>query len=382
MQQGAKPRRCRQRRLVALSHLLCLALACWPAATLAVAPADGGFRVDTSVAACHVDKAFLAAVRAQLTEPILRRFQEVLQETELSGGCGALQMIDARMASRQNGFSLGAAQLDLKQHPKEGWKLLDELESVCSAQVEDAALRLGTADSGVFTMDVLTRPTWELRQDPILWPALLALRPKVEALLRTKCGQSLMAPQYRIHVEWGLSRATITHSLIKKVAPELAKQDGFIWLYILDYGNVQGDLSNFEKALASGAFCGPSLCASHTTPAFSTSQPPIVTDLPRYALGYTCWGLVPEPTRRHDALRRLDRVLAVGPINMTAIAPADATWIKGELAGILAQAKADFPSAKFPALQNLVTAAGGAVPNPPTPTAAAELKRLQKVCAK
>ncbi len=358
---------------------LALATAACLAGMATGARAQDGFDIDTSSASCAADRAFLDSVGGQIQEPILKDFHEVLQTNELADGCGVLQITDARMESHKNGFSFGPSQLDLHTTDS-AWANLDGLVGACSPQVSPT-LRLTDADRLTYTKSIMTQPTFSLRQDAVLWARLILLRPKIEAILHTSCAQDAFKPLYLGHVAKGLSRALRTYAAMMKDNPALNRQERFLKLYILDYGNIQGDMANFEGALRTGSYCGARLCTPGKIDPFVIASPVKATDPIRYTLTATCWGYVPMGTRQRDALRRLAGVVAVAPPEPSTLTSQDRAWLAGPFALVLAQTKARFGmSGTFPRLERLVTDSGGSMPDPGPLMSDMEISQLDEMC--
>ena len=331
---------------------------------------------------CANEKAYAEEVGTKLKDPILKVFHRVLMDNELNAGCGALQLTDAQMASNENGFSFGLSQFDLATRPGPSMKALLQVISCAEAELGSPLL---TSDDLIFLKKYGKQPAAQLKTKPAVWGRFAVLRDPIERALGTTCGRDLLAVEYEKELK------SFLPSVNKLVSTSLARNAGlapakdFLRLYALDLKNVLGGVENFQAYLAGArpAPCnGP--CKSGLVLPFTVKDQLGLTDVIRYVLMATCYGYVPETTRRFDAIRRLDRVLAEIDIETLPLSDRDKIFLAIDLGDMLATTKAAKTNASFAHLEKLVRRASpnGSLPGTATSMTKKKLQDTQKACTK
>lgn len=363
----------------AVSRLFCVVLVLSIAAVAGQA-ATSPFEIRPG--GCAKEKAYADEIGSRLQDPALKVFHRILMDNELSAGCGALQFTDARMASNENGFSFGLSQFDLATRPGPSMKALLQVMSCAEAELGKPVL---TADDLDFLKKYGKQPTSQLRSNPVVWDRFAALRNPIELALATACGRDLLATAYEQELKSFLPKANalVSTSLARNAG--LAPATDFFRLYALDLENVLGGVENFRAYLAG---TGPEPCngpcKGGLVPRFTVKEKLGVTDVVRYVLTATCYGYIPEGTRRFDAVRRLDRVLAEVDIQALPLSDRDKVFLANEMGDMLATTKTAKTTASFMHLEKLVRRAGtdGSLPGKAIPIVAKQLQNAQRVCSK
>jgi len=328
---------------------------------------------------CAADKAFVAELRTRLTDDVRRTFHDILMSNELNGGCGALQLTDARMDSHTNGLSFGPSQFDLATGGNAHLQYL--LEIIACAKPEPGT---GLSPGDLALLKARGREaTWTLRKDTAVWQRFLAMRDPIEKALASTCGREKLAASYMTEIASLEDASRPVWAAVKAQNAELADAEKFFRLYALDLTNVLGAPTGFRAAVAESTPVCFRLCGKGVVPPWLIAGPVAVSDFIRYPLQTTCYGFVPAQTRRHDTLRRLNRVLAEIDLARLPLTPKDRAYLVGEFADTIATNRQKFPQAEDDKLRALVTLAnnGTAVAGTAKPLAPEIEARATAVCA-
>lgn len=331
---------------------------------------------------CALEKQMAAHARSRLANDLQRAFHDVLMVNELSDGCGSLQFTDANMDSHTNGFSFGLSQFDLATRPKPSLTTLNKIIS-CSKK-ENVSPVLSKADYE-FLQKNAHYSTFVLRQEASKWSRFAAIKPAIEAALRSRCGQAYIENSYIAEIGDFEQRIDLWWSTIKSRNPAMTAAERLFKLYELDLRNVYGGTENFRKAVnLEASFVCNGLCGKKLMPVFTIDQPVTVSDLVRYMFTSNCYGYVPQLTRQQDALRRLNTVLGKIDIQSLPLDDSDKRYFTTDFADVLARNKKRFPSSPDGKLQELVKIANGGVSvmGNPTLTDSATLAKLAAACEK
>ncbi len=295
--------------------------------------------------------------RSRLANDLQKAFHDVLMVNELSDGCGSLQFTDAKMDSHTNGFSFGLSQFDLATRAKASLATLNRIIS-CSRQ-ENVSPVLSKADYK-FLQENAHYPTFILKQDASKWNRFAAIKPAIEAALRSQCGQAYIENSYIAEITDFERRISPWWDTIKTRNPAMVAAEQFFKLYELDLRNVYGGTENFRKVVNLEAdFVCNGLCGKKLVPVFTIDQPVTVSDFVRYMFTTNCYGYVPQKTRQQDALRRLNMVLSKVDIQALPLDDSDKRYLTTDFADVLARNKKRFPGSPDNKLQELVKVANG-----------------------
>lgn len=289
---------------------------------------------------CSVERAFATEVGKRFDSPVLKKFHAILMDNELSGGCGALQLTDAKMDSHTNGFSFGLSQFDLATRSAS----LGVLERIVRCARNEGIRSISANDIEFFEKYART-PTFELRDDQMAWDRFAILRGPIEEALRSQCGRDLIADSYVAEMKAFERQIEPLWAAVISNNPGQKPAELFYKLYALDLLNVLGGADGFKKVVAGEAnFACFTLCAQKITKLYVLEGPVSVSDFIRYPFQATCYGFVPAQTRQQDALRRLNRVLAEVDHASLPLDEDDLNYLKTDFAAILARNAAKFPA--------------------------------------
>ncbi|NEK15026.1 hypothetical protein [Rhizobium leguminosarum] len=306
---------------------------------------------------CGLEKQMAAHARTRLDNDLQKAFHDVLMVNELADGCGSLQFSDANMQSHTNGFSFGMSQFDLATRPGPSLATLNKIIA-CSRQ-ENVSPVLSKADYK-FLQENAHYSTFALKQESEKWSRFAAIKPAIEASLRSRCGQAYIENSYIAEVRDFERIIGPWWKTIRVRNPAMTAAEQFFKLYELDLRNVYGGTENFRKVVnLESSFACNGLCGKKLVPIFTIDQPVTVSDLIRYMLTTNCYGYVPQKTRQQDALRRLNTVLGKVDIQALPLDDSDKSYLTTDFADVLARNKKGFPGSPDGKLQELVKVANG-----------------------
>jgi hypothetical protein len=309
-------------------------------------------------ARCTADRQYLRQAEEPITDPLQRALSHVLSRNELSDGCGAYQLIDAKMASNANGFSIGAPQFDLAINPT--GRALFERILACAPSSPERAI---SADDAAFLRTDMRRAVHTIRTaTPADYQRWVRLEPQIEDRLASDCGRAILDPAHREHLTNLVAGIASSWAHFSAVDPNASANATLIQLLLLDYSNVLGGTNSLRTNVRDGRDVCGRLCAAGVAPRFQQQGAPGFTDIMRYWLTATCYGVVPERTRRFDSLRRLNTVFMETDVATLAMTDRDKAWLIGDFANMLAELRAAQPRQNVSTLDALVTAANGGQP--------------------
>lgn len=328
---------------------------------------------------CTADKTFVAELRTRLKDDVARIFHDILMTNELKNGCGALQLTDARMDSHTNGLSFGPSQFDLATGGSAHLQYL--LDIMACAKIEQGTSL--SPDDLALLKSRGREATWTLRKDAAVWSRFLGMRDPIETALGSACGKEKLAANYVTELGKIEAASYPVWAAVQAKNSALADAEKFFRLYALDLTNVLGAPTGFRAAVADSTPVCFRLCGNAVVPSWSIVGAVSVSDFIRYPLQTTCYGFVPVQTRRHDALRRLNRVLAEVDLAKLPLSAKDRAYLVGEFADTIATNRRKFPQAEDEKLRALVTVAnnGTAVAGTVRPLDPAIEARATTVCA-
>lgn len=268
-------------------------------------------------------------------DPFLRDAHRALMLNELNDGCGAYQFIDADMDSRRNGFSFGLSQFDLTQRDGS----LEVLQAIIGCASRELRTQLLT-DRQLRLLEESGRiPTSHLRGHSADWGQFVEMRAPIERALSSECGRARLAAEYRAELTQFNAAVRVWWAAIEPYNPQAATQGHLFRLLLLDYRNVNGPPVEFQAALPGRET--PAclrLCRAGVLEEYRVGSEATVTDLLRYWLEYTCYGAMPQDTRRPDALRRVDNILGLVDLGSISLTAQDRDWLRDYLSPIVASA--------------------------------------------
>lgn len=315
------------------------------------------FKIETGN--CKTEAAYAREVRSKISDLTLQAFHDILMDNELKGGCGSLQLIDARMDSKKNGFSFGLSQFDLATRKGS----LSVLKDIVRCASKEFGAPLLTKDDVKFLDQHARKATAVLKADKVLWARFRKLREPIEKALGSECGRAQIGQTYLRELQTKGMEADTYWNAVLRNNPNMKPAEKFFRLYVLDLLNVTDPPEGFLKAVSDPA-ARPcfGLCQAGIVAKYKLDGPVTVTDLIRYPLQLTCYGFVPQVTRQQDVIRRLNRVMMAIDFDALPLTDKDKAFLTGSFADIVETNKSNFVEAEDSRLRMLITAANGGKP--------------------